>query len=383
MLKSKREADNPWALCHFYGTVYGVEEAAEMMEVLLDWAPTNDAKTREFEAEFARRTQAKHALALSSCAAGLHLSAIALGIGPGDEVMVPPITFEATANNFALQGAKIRFVDVEPKTMNMDPERIEPMITERTKAIVPVDLGGHACEMDKIMAIGKRYGIKIIEDAAHSVGGEYKGRPVGSLADVTVFSFQRCKNISTLGEGGMATTDDDHLADLIDMGRHHGRGKIVGPNYRMTDVQAAAGLVQLKLRLEAHNAHRRRLAHYYNQKLGELEGLTLPHESPEVKHPYHLYNIRIDQKKLGISRDEVIQKLKEDFDIWCVVHYPCVHLLEPYRAMGHGEGECPIGETESAKIVSLPINPRMTFDDVDTVTDALKKTLRKAFVAVA
>lgn len=383
MLKSQRSMDNRWGLAHGYGTVYGVEEIAEMMDVMLNWAPTNDTKTREFEREFARYTQARHAIAVSSCAAALHLSAIALEVGPGDEVLVPPITFVATANDFAIQGAKIRFVDVQADTLMMDPDLIEPMLTERTKAIVPVDLSGHPCAIDAIMAIGSKHGIRVVEDAAHSIGAEYKGRPVGSLADITTFSFQRCKNISTLGEGGMITTDDDRLAEVMTSCRQHGDGKMVGLNYRMTDVQAAVGLIQLTLRLEKQNEHRRRLAHYYNQQLGQIDGITLPAERLDVKHPYHLYSIRVDEKKLGISRNEIIQRMKDEYNIWCIVQYPCVHLLDVYRARGHKEGECPVAERESARLITLPINPRFSEPDLDVVIGSLKNILRRPVAAVA
>jgi dTDP-4-amino-4,6-dideoxygalactose transaminase len=382
MLKSQRSKDNQWGLAHGYGTTYGVEEVAELMEVLLNWAPTNDAKTREFEREFAAYTGAGNAIAVSSCAAALHLSAIALGVGPGDEVLVPPVTFVATANAFAIQGADIRFVDVDPVTLNMDPALLESHITERTKAIVPVDLGGHPCALDSILEIGRKHGIKVVEDAAHSLGAEYKGRRVGTLADITAFSFQRCKNISTLGEGGMITTDEAHLAEIMTACRQHGNGKLVGLNYRMTDVQAAVGLIQLVERLEKQNEHRRRLAHYYNRRLSEIEGVTIPAELPVVKHPYHLYSIRIDETKLHISRDEILRRLKDDYGIWCIVQYPCVHLLDVYRARGHREGECPVAEKESARLITLPVNPRLNEDDLDIVIGALREILRRATVTV-
>jgi dTDP-4-amino-4,6-dideoxygalactose transaminase len=382
MFNSQRSTDNRWGLAHGYGTTYGLEEVAEVMEVMLNWAPTNDAKTREFEREFARFTQSKHAIAVSSCAAALHLSAIALEVGPGDEVLVPPITFVATANDFAIQGARIRFVDVEPDTLTMDPALIEPLITERTKVIVPVDLAGHPCAMDEIMAVGRKHGIVVVEDAAHSVGAQYKSRPVGSLADITTFSFQRCKNMSTLGEGGMLTTDDDHLAEVMTSCRQHGAGKLIGLNYRMTDVQAAAGLVQLTLRLEKHNEHRRRLAHYYNRRLSEIDGIVLPAEHPDVRHPFHLYSIRVDEQKLGVTRDQIIERLKNEHNIWCIVQYPCVHLLDVYRSRGHKEGECPVAERESARLITLPISPRFNEEDVDFVVDALKAVVRRSAVAV-
>jgi dTDP-4-amino-4,6-dideoxygalactose transaminase len=382
MLKSVRKTDNRWGLCHGYGTLYGVEEVAEMAEVLLNWAPTNDAKTREFETEFARYTTARHAIAVSSCAAALHLSAIALGIKPGDEVLVPPITFVATANAFAIQGATIKFVDVDVKTLNMDSDKVEGLLTENTKAIVPVDLSGHPADMDQLMAIGRKHGIPVIEDAAHAIGAEYKGRRVGALADISTFSFQRSKNMSTLGEGGMITTDDDALAESMTLLRQHGGGKVVGLNYRMTDMQSAAGLIQLTGRLDKQNEHRYELAHYYNQKLADIDGVTLPYEAADVKHPYHLYSIRVEETKLGISRDEIVKQLKDEFNIWAVVHYPCVHLLEVYRNLGHGEGECPVAEAEAAKIITLPINPRLSTSDIDFVVNALKQVLKPALVAV-
>jgi dTDP-4-amino-4,6-dideoxygalactose transaminase len=376
-MKSRREQDNRWGLCHGFGTCYGVEEMAEMAEVMLDWAPTNDAKVREFEQAFAAYTDARHAIAVANCAAALHLAAIALDIGPGSEVLAPPITFPATANAFAIQGALIRFVDVDPVTLNMDPARIEPLLSPRTRAIVPVDLNGLVCDMDEIMAIGTKHGVPVIQDAAHSVGALYKGRPVGSLANVTAFSFQRSKNMSTLGEGGMITTDDSALAERMTLCRQHGAGKVIGLNYRMTDIQAAAGLVQLARRLDVQNDKRRRLAHHYSQRLAGIEGITLPFEPPHVRHPYHLYSVRVDEKKLGISRDGIMQRLRDEHGIWCIVQYPCVHLLDAYRAMGHGEGECPVAESESAKILTLPINPRLEESDIDVVADALRVVLNR------
>ncbi|HEV8718697.1 MAG TPA: DegT/DnrJ/EryC1/StrS family aminotransferase [Candidatus Binatia bacterium] len=377
MLKSARDHDNRWGLCHGYGTVYGIEETAEIFEVLLNWAPTNDAKTREFEQAFARYSGARHAIAVSSCFAALHLAAVTLGIGPGDEVLVPPLTFVATANAFAIQGARVRFVDVDPVFLNMDPQRIDSLLTERTRAIIPVDLYGCPCDMDSIMEIGRKHGIPVIEDAAHTVGAKYKGRAVGSLADITAFSFQRAKNMSTLGEGGMITTDNPEWADRMTALRQHGGGQHIGLNYRMTDVQAAVGLVQLSHRLDKFNEHRRRLAQRYNERLAEIDGVVLPAAPPYVNHAFHLYSIRIDERKVGVSRDEIIRRMKEEFDIVCIVQYPCVHLLDTYRKLGHAERECPIAEAEAAKIITLPIGPRLDYADIDFVVDALKKVVAR------
>jgi perosamine synthetase len=378
MLKSARDSDNRWGLCHGYGSIYGTEEMAEMGQVMLDWAPTNDSKVREFEVAFARYTGAARAIAVSSCAAALHLSAIALGIGPGDEVLVPPLTFVATANAFAITGARIRFVDVEPTRLMMDPTKLASMVNEKTRAIVPVDLYGDVADLDPIRAIGREHNIPVVEDAAHSLGADRKGKRVGSLAEITAFSFQRAKNMSTLGEGGMLTTEDERLADLMTSCRQHGEGRNIGLNYRMTDVQAAAGVVQLTRRLDQQNDKRRELARHYTTQLSEIDGITLPLEFPEVKHVFHLYTIRVDPQKLSITRDDIIRRMKEQFGIWCIVQYPCVHLLEVYRKLGHREGECPVAEQESERLLCLPINPRLSFEDVDFVVKSLKHVLAEA-----
>jgi dTDP-4-amino-4,6-dideoxygalactose transaminase len=180
----------------------------------------------------------------------------------------------------------------------------------------------------------------------------------------------------------MITTNDNELAALMTSCRQHGQGRQIGLNYRMTDIQAAAGLVQLTRRLVRQNELRRELAHHYSRQLSEIDGITVPHEVPEVRHAFHLYTIRVDPEKLGLSRDEIIRRMKSEFGIWCIVQYPCVHLLEAYRKLGHHEGECPVAESEAGRLISLPINPRLSFEDVNFVVESLKHVLARARTAV-
>jgi len=372
--------EDKWKLAHLFGTIYDVEEALAMMEVLADGAPTCGPKVAKFEQKFAKYIGVKHAIAVNSCASALHLSAIALGIGPGDEVIVPTLTFRASANVFAFQGAKIVFAEPDPHTFNIDPTKIKQKITERTKAIVAVHMCGQPCEMDLINEIAKERKIAVIEDAAHAIGAEYKGRKVGTLGDISAFSFHQCKNMSTLGEGGMVTTNNDEYAEKIKLyrthGGAHGAGVYIGLNYRMTDVQAAVGIVQLD-KIDKHNEIRRKLAHYLTDLLKEIKGIILPYEMKNVKHVYHLYNILIEPDIIGMDRDTFIKRLLDKEGITAITQYfPPVHLLKAYQELGHRQGECPIAEDLTKRIVTLPISPRFTFDDMNFMGESIKRVIK-------
>ena len=386
------ESETKWEQAYNYGTIYGLEEAEVLLEVLAKKAPTGGPKVREFEKKFAEYVGTRHAIAVSSWVAGAHLATIAIGIKPGDEVLVPAMTFQATANPAAFQGATIKFVEADRRTFNMNPEKIEDGITPKTRAIFPVHMCGQPCDMDPIMEIAKKHGLVVIEDAAHAPGAEYRERKIGSIGDITVFSFQQAKNMSTLGEGGMVTTDNDEYVETMLAYRAHGfpssrvvekgkekfaRGFVCvcpGLNYRMTDVQASVGIVQLG-KLDEHNEMRRNLARYLSNQLKDIKGITVPYEMEEVKHIYHLYNILVEESVLGIDRDRFLEKLENEEGIVGVrVHYcPPVHLLEYYRAQGHREGECPITEQFANEMATLPMNPRLTLRDMDCVANAVKR----------
>ncbi|RKY74326.1 MAG: aminotransferase DegT [Candidatus Latescibacterota bacterium] len=374
---SSRLSENKWALAHSFGTIYGVEEARAMMEVLEDWAPTCGRKVKEFEERFAAHEGAKHAIAANSWVGAAHLVAIVLDIKPGDEIVVPAITFHASANIFVREGAKIVFAESDPRTFNLDPEKLEEKITSRTKAIVAVHMCGQPCDMDPILRIARRHNVKVIQDAAHAPGAEYRGKKLGEMGDFVIYSFQQCKNMSTLGEGGMVVTNDDEAAEKMRKLRSHGGGEYPGINSRMTDVQGAVGLVQLA-RLDRHNEARRKLAYYLNELLEDVEGITTPYEIPDVKHVYHLYNTLVDEKAIGMTRDEFIRALWEREGIKAITQYhPTVNCLPAYRAMGHGEGECPVSEETASKIVTLPLCPRFTESDMEELVEGIKRVIKR------
>lgn len=370
------EREKKLALTHDYGTIYGLEEAKAIIEVLAKGAPTYGYGTRgqEFEKALAKYSGAKHAIVVSSCAAALHLSAIALGIKGEDEVIVPSLTFSASANVFAFQGAKIVFVDSNERTFNLDSHTIEKKITNKTKAIIAVHMCGQPCDMDPIMEIAKKYHLVVIEDAAHAIGAEYKRRKVGILGDIACFSFHNCKNMSTLGEGGAITTNNDEWAEIMSLYSRHG-GKYAGLNYRMTEIQSAVGLIQLK-KLDKHNQIRRTLSHYLTKKLEGIKALIPPYESKEVKHVYHLYNMLIKKGIAGMDRDTFIKRMAQE-GIKCIIQYcPPVHLKEAYQRLGHKKGECPIAEDLSSRIVTLPMGPRLTVEDIDFMVEKIKKIFK-------
>ena len=372
---SPRLSENKWKLAHQFGTIYGVEEAQAMIEVLNNWAPTSSKRVREFEERFAAYVGAKYALAASSWVGAAHPVAIVMDIQPGDEIIVPALTFYASANIFVREGAKIVFAESDPRTFNLDPAKLEEKITPRTKAVVAVHMCGQPCDMDPILDVARRHDVLVIQDAAHAPGAEYHGKRLGEIGDFAVYSFQQSKNMSTLGEGGMVVTNNGEWAEKMRKLRSHGSGEYPGINSRMPDVQGAVGLVQLE-RLEGHNEIRRRLAYYLNKLLADVRGITAPYEIPDVKHVYHLYNTLVDEKAIGMTRDELIEALWEKEGINAITqYYPTVNCFPAYKAMGHGEGECPVSEEIASKIVTLPLCPRFTESDMEELVEGVKRVL--------
>ncbi|MCJ7737175.1 MAG: DegT/DnrJ/EryC1/StrS family aminotransferase [Anaerolineae bacterium] len=373
-----------------YGTTYGFEETLAVVESLKNLAPSCGKKVKQFEDDFAAYCGTQYALAVTSATTGLSLAGIAAGVGAGDEVITTPISWIATAMAFSTLGASIVFCDVDPRTLNLDPDRLEEKITSRTKAIVPVHLYGQCCEMDRIREIAEKHGVVVIEDCAHNPGGEYLGQRSGSLGDMGVFSFHQQKNLSTLGEGGMLTTDSQELFDRalsyrslccrtyggsskylpIDeeahpMGKEYWKLYFddMGYNFRMTDIQAAVGIEQLK-KLERHNAVRIELAHRLAEQLDGVRGLTLPYEDPRGKHVYHIYVVQVEDD-FAMSKQDFMWDLYTEKGIKAWSHYMPIHLTDPYMAQGHHEGECPVAEAAHRKYVSLPIHPRLTNEAID------------------
>jgi len=318
----------------------GPQEWASVVEVLhSDWITTGPMVSA-FEERFAAWVGSRYAVAMSSGTAALHAAAFAAGIGPGDEVITTPLTFAATANCVLYQGGRPVFADVDPETLNIDPDAIERLVGKRTRAIIPVHFAGHPCEMEAIQAIAQRHGLIVIEDCCHALGAEWHGRRVGTLSPLNVFSFHPVKQITT-GEGGMVTTNSSELARKLRLFRNHGldldaaqrerRGTwaydmvALGYNYRLTDFQCALGLRQLR-RLSDFLLRRRRLAARYLEALGDLPEIRLPVVRRGVRHAWHLFVIQVQQEALATDRDGIFAALRAE-NIGVNVHYRAVHLL--------------------------------------------------------
>ena len=363
----------------------GDEERAEVMDTLkTDWITTGP-KTKAFEAKLKGYLEAPGIVALNSCTAGLHVGLVALGIKPGDEVLVPSMTFCATANVVEHVGAKPVLVDVLPDTLNIDPEAAARAITPRTKAIIPVHYGGHPVDLDAIFKLADQHGLYVMEDAAHAISARYKGRLVGSRANLAAFSFYATKNITT-SEGGCLTGD----AELVDRARvigHHGMNRdawkrfdrsgswyyevvLPGFKYNMTDIQAAMGLHQLD-RLAGFQKRRREVVQAYGAKLGSHGCLQLPVELPDVESSWHLYVIRLHLDQLRIDRNAFIEELK-DRNIGTSVHYLPVHMQPYYREKyGYRPEDCPVAAEAFTRMITLPLHPGMTDQDIEDVVEAI------------
>jgi perosamine synthetase len=358
------------------------DDIAEVVAVLRsDWLTTGP-KVEEFERVFARFTGAEHAVAVANGTAALHCAMAALGIGPGDEVIVPAITFVATANSVVFQGGTPVFADVDPATLLLDPADAERRITPRTKAIAAVDYAGQPCDYEALRAIAHRHGLALVADACHALGGSADGRPVGSLADLSTFSLHPVKPI-TSGEGGVVTTNDKALADRLRLFRSHGiatdfrqREKQstwsyemveLGYNYRLSDLQCALALSQLR-KLPQWILRRQEIAGLYDAAFVGATAFQSLTTRPDVSHGYHLYVIRLAE---GQDRGAAFRALRQaGFGV--NVHYAPVHLHPFYRQrFGTGSGLCPLAEAASEQILSLPIFPAMTDADVHSVIQAV------------
>ena len=333
----------------------------------------------EFEEKFAAYCETKYGIATSSGTTALHLALIALGIEPGDEIIIPTLTFVATANAVIYTGARPVFVDSHPDYWCINPENIEEAITPRTKAIIPVHLYGHPCDMDAILDIARRHNIYVIEDAAEAHGAEYKGKRAGSFGDISCFSFYGNKIITT-GEGGMCVTSNKQLADKMKTLRDHGMNPdkrywhdIIGFNYRMTNMQAAIGVAQLE-RIDEFVEKKRELAGWYSEGLKDLAEnklVTLHPEMPWAKCVYWMYCILLEDKS-SVSRDELMKRLKNEGIDTRTLFYP-MHVLPPYR---YG-GKFPIAEELSQKGVNLPSGVTLTGKDTTSVITAVKMLLQQ------
>ncbi|WP_206808406.1 DegT/DnrJ/EryC1/StrS family aminotransferase [Paradesulfitobacterium ferrireducens] len=368
------------------------DDIAEVVDSLKSNWITKGPKTMEFEKRFAEFVGAKYAIAVNSCTAALHLSLVAAGIGPGDEVITTPMTFAASANVVIHVGATPVFADINPVTMNIDVDRVKEKITPRTKAIIPVHIGGHACQMDEILALAREHNLFVLEDGAHAVYTEYKGKMIGSIGNATAFSFYATKNLVT-GEGGMVTTNDEALADKIRVISVHGMSRnawnrysaagswyyeILYPGYKdnMTDIQAALGLTQLA-KLERMQGLRREIAERYNEAFAKLPELEVPVEEGYTRHAWHLYILKLNLDKLKTDRAQFIEELKEE-KIGTSVHFIPVHLHPYYReTYGYKRGDYPQAERTFDRILSLPLYPKMSAQDTQDVIEAVKRVVER------
>jgi len=366
------------------------EDIAAVVEVLRSDFLTTGPAVAAFEGELARVAGAAHAVAVSNGTAALHAALFALGIGPGDEVIVPPITFVATVNAVLYVGATPVFADVDGETLLIDADRVAERITPKTRAIIGVDYAGQACDWDRLRAIAEPHDLALVADACHALGGKLRGRPIGSLADLTVFSFHPVKHVTT-GEGGAITTDDAALAARMRMFRSHGieatpavRDRQVtweysqvalGYNYRITDIQCALGRSQLT-RLEPWVATRRALAEAYDRDFDAVASVRPLVSLPDRDHAYHLYMVRLTELPEGLDRGAVFRALREQ-GIGVNVHYIPVH-LQPYHreTLGTGPGLCPVAEAAYEGLLTLPLYPGLSDGDrvrvVQAVCDAVQ-----------
>src|SRR3989344_1723866 len=365
------------------------EELKAVEEVLRSGWLTTGAKVKEFEENMQQYLSIKKAIGLTSCTAGLHIALAALGIGPGDEVIVPAYTFVATAHVVEWLGAKSVLVDVEKDTFNIDSVAIEKAITPKTKAIIPVHYAGHACDLGVILQIAKKYNLPVIEDAAHAIGTEYGGKKIGNHSNAAVFSFYVTKTITT-AEGGMIVTNNEEFGKKLKSYAYFGMDKdafnrysekgswfyqIVGPGYKynMNNIQGAIGVEQLK-KLEQFIIKRRELAQHYNRLLKDVSGVITPTEKSYTKHAFHLYPLLLNTDK--ITRDQFILRLKE-YNVGTSVHFIPLHMHPFYQnKYNFNKGDFPIAEWLFEKEVSLPMYPGMTLQDVEYVVDAIKEILK-------
>ena len=375
----------------FHRADLGDEEIAEVVDVLRSGWLTTGPKVREFEREFAAMVGAQHAVAVNSCTAALHLALEAAGLREGDEVLVPTMTFAATAEVVTYFKAKPILIDCVQDTLNLDTDRIEEAITDKTRAIIPVHFAGHPCEMEQIQSIARARGLHVIEDAAHALPARYQGKMVGGFADSTCFSFYATKNITT-GEGGMVTTNNAEWAARIRMMSLHGLSRdawnrysaegswyyeILSPGfkYNLTDIAAALGLAQLK-KCDRFWKARERYATRYHEGFRDLPEIICPQAASHVQHAWHLYVIQLDLDRLRITRNEFIRQLQQA-GIGCSVHFIPLHLHPFYRDMwGYQPNDLPVSNMVFQRIISLPLYSKMTEADNDRVIDTVRNLVK-------
>jgi len=376
----------------FHRAMIGQEEVKAVTEVLESGWLTTGPRAKQFESAFASCVGSSNAIAVGSCTAALHLALAAIDLRERDEVILPTMTFASSGEVILYFGAKPVLIDCAPGSFHMDPAQIERHITPRTRAILPVHFSGYASELDSIVEIGRKHNLKIIEDAAHSFPSSYKGTPIGTIGDITCFSFYATKTVTT-GEGGMITTQDRELADRARILSLHGISRDawkrytaegtwrydiqdIGFKYNLTDLQAAIGLVQLEKR-EHTRQLRAALADRYTRELNSFEGFLTPAAPSHVEHAWHLYVIQVDKQILSIGRDRVIEELKQR-GIGTSVHFIPLHMHSLYQQRcGYRNGMFPNAEARFAGAISLPLFPGMAEAEQTRVISALQDIARQ------
>ena len=374
----------------FHRTPIGQAEYTAVRRVLDSGWLVSGPLVRRFEQAVGRRVGCPHAVAVSSCTAGLTIALDVLGIGPGDEVITTPLTFAATANVIVHRRAVPRFVDVDPVTLTLDPVAVAQAITKRTRAILPVHLGGQPCALEELLALARRHRLVVIEDAAHAFGARYHGRPIGTWGDATVFSFHAVKNLTTV-EGGLVAMRDRRqirrVRQLVFHGidrnawqratRHSWRYAVETAGYKanLTDLQAAIGLAQLA-RFDGFQRRRREIVSAYQRAFSRLPALILPRPTPRTVHAWHLYLVRLQLERLRTTRERFLEALEAE-GIVGNVHYLPVHLQPFYRrTFGFRPGLCPIAGEAAQRLITLPLYPTMSSRDVVDVIAAVTKLVR-------
>ncbi len=359
----------------------GEEEVAEVTKVVKSGWLSIGPYLKKFEEEAAKFAGTKYAVAVNSGTSGLHLCVKAAGIKQGDEVITSPFSFIASSNPIIFEGGKPVFVDVDEKTYNMRPELIEDAITEKTKAILPVHIFGQSCEMDEIMKIAEEHNLKVIEDACESIGATYKGKKVGTFGESAVFAFYPNKQMTT-GEGGVIVTDSEKVAKLSRSYRNQGRGEVeewldhvrIGYNFRMDEMSAAVGTVQMK-RLPWMIKERQRIAEIYNKKLGKISGVITPHTAPQNTNTWFVYTIRVEE---GINRDKAMGYLNKN-GVASKPYFPSLHLQPIYKELlPYKEGDFPVSEAISKSILALPFFIALTSEEIEYVTEKVGEAISVA-----
>lgn len=394
-MKNKEPIIQSWSPVRKTFLPYGRQSLDEndiqaVVEALKSDYLTTGPLISRFEEKVANYVGSKYAVAFANGTAALHAACFAAGLGEGDEVITSPITFAASANCVLYVGAKPVFADIDPKTYNIDPIAIEKCITPKTKAIIPVDYTGQPAELESILAIAEKYGLVVIEDAAHALGATYQGKKVGSISHMTMFSFHPVKPVTT-GEGGVITTNDETYYQRLLQFRNHGitrerellqedhgpwyyEMQFLGYNYRMTDIQAALGISQMD-KLDRFIGRRREIAEQYNQAFANLSGVQIPYQMPHVESGWHLYVLRLKPEFLTADRRVIFEALLAE-NIGVNVHYIPVYYHPYYQQLGYKKGLCPEAERLYEEIITLPLFPAMSDQDVQDVIDAVKKVIK-------